>query len=257
MISPVQHLRTGRPQADTEEEEEKIILQQSSTIISTTNMQTVSLLFCIMIAVATADDAAAPATDAPAAHATDAPEAHATDAPETHVTDAPAPATDAPEAHATDAPEAHATDAPETHVTDAPAPATDAPVAPTCRDGWHEFEGRCFQYVPRALTWAAAERNCKNSKSHLASVHNHHEYQFIQTMIRTITQSNGEAWIGGSDCQQKDTWLWSDGSIFFWTFWCAGQRNTSGCLQMNHGGEDCWHEDECSSKLPSVCAYSL
>uniref|UniRef100_UPI00144679B6 type-2 ice-structuring protein-like n=1 Tax=Epinephelus lanceolatus TaxID=310571 RepID=UPI00144679B6 len=159
--------------------------------------------------------------------------------------------------HATDAPEAHATDAPETHVTDAPAPATDAPVAPTCRDGWHEFEGRCFQYVPRALTWAAAERNCKNSKSHLASVHNHHEYQFIQKMIRTITQNNSETWIGGSDCQQKDTWLWSDGSIFFWTFWCAGQRNTSGCLQMNHGGEDCWHEDECSSKLPSVCAYSL
>ncbi|XP_049908099.1 type-2 ice-structuring protein-like isoform X1 [Epinephelus moara] len=247
MISPVQHLRTGRPQADTEEEEEKIILQQSSTIISTTNMQTVSLLFCIMIAVATADDAAAPATDAPVAPAADAP-APATDAPVAPATDAPAPATDAPVAPATDAP------AP---ATDAPAPATDAPVAPTCHDGWHEFEGRCFQYVPRVLTWAAAERNCKNLKSHLASVHNHHEYQFIQTMIRTITQSNGETWIGGSDCQQKDTWLWSDGSIFFWTFWCAGHRSTSGCLQMNHGGEDCWHEDQCSSTLPSVCAYSL
>nr|XP_033476233.1 type-2 ice-structuring protein-like [Epinephelus lanceolatus]XP_033476256.1 type-2 ice-structuring protein-like [Epinephelus lanceolatus] len=221
MISPVQHLRTGRPQADTEEEEEKIILQQSSTIISTTNMQTVSLLFCIMIAVATADDAAAPA------------------------------------AHVTDAPEAHATDAPEAPTADTAERSIDVPVAPTCRDGWHEFEGRCFQYIPRVLSWATAERNCKNLKSHLASVHNHHEYQFIQKMIRTITQDSRETWIGGSDCQQKDTWLWSDGSIFFWTFWCAGQRNTSGCLQMNHGGEDCWHEDECSSKLPSVCAYSL
>ncbi|XP_049435613.1 type-2 ice-structuring protein-like [Epinephelus fuscoguttatus] len=210
MISPVQHLRTGRPQADTEEEEDKIILQQSSTIISTTNMQTVSLLFCIMIAVATADDAAAPATDAP-----------------------------------------------EAPTADTGKRSIDVPEGPTCRDGWQEFEGRCFQYVPRVLSWAAAEKNCKNSKSHLASVHNHHEYQFIQTMIRKITQSNGEAWIGGSDCQQKDTWLWSDGSIFFWTFWCAGHQSTSGCLQMNHGGEDCWHEDQCSSTLPSVCAYSL
>ncbi|KAL7391759.1 hypothetical protein ABVT39_014270 [Epinephelus coioides] len=191
MISPVQHLRTGRPQADTEEEEDKIILQQSSTIISTTNMQTVSLLFCIMIAVATADDAA----------------------------------------------------------------------APSCRSRWSNIDGRCFQYVPRLLTWSDAERNCQSMDAHLASVHSMKEYMAIQDYINTLTLSNPEIWLGGTDCQEKNTWLWTDGSDFSGLNWCPGHPEdlvpSQSCLQMNSKETNCWADQFCSFIRPSICAYNL
>ncbi|XP_038587365.1 type-2 ice-structuring protein-like isoform X1 [Micropterus salmoides] len=127
----------------------------------------------------------------------------------------------------------------------------------SCSEVWTAFDGRCFLYVPRSMSWAAAERNCMSMGGHLASVHNIQEYREIQSLILRATQNQGLAWIGGSDAQQDGVWFWSDGKPFSFSYWCPREPNNTGgrqnCLQINHSDKKCWDDMQCDWQLPSVC----
>ncbi|KAK2863321.1 hypothetical protein Q5P01_002854 [Channa striata] len=122
---------------------------------------------------------------------------------------------------------------------------------------WSRINGRDFYYVNSPMTWAQAERYCQSIGANLASVHNLHEYQWLQKLIFVATHYYKQAWIGGSDAQQKGTWLWSDGSRFTYSYWCRGEpsnfRGQQHCLQINYGGFKCWDDVECYSRLSSIC----
>uniref|UniRef100_A0A087XIX5 C-type lectin domain-containing protein n=1 Tax=Poecilia formosa TaxID=48698 RepID=A0A087XIX5_POEFO len=128
----------------------------------------------------------------------------------------------------------------------------------SCPFGWTLINNRCFQYVANNMTWAEAERNCLTLGANLASVHNSNEYNQIQTLIFTASRDSKETWIGGSNAQEDNIWLWSDGNLFSYTNWCRGQPdNTRGmqhCLQMNYSGGKCWDDFSCRGPKPSVCA---
>ncbi|XP_047448240.1 galactose-specific lectin nattectin-like [Mugil cephalus] len=128
--------------------------------------------------------------------------------------------------------------------------------AASCPAGWTEFDGRCFRYFPGRMTWADSEKYCETQGANLASVHNANEYHHIQFMIRKATHGFGRTWLGGSDCQKEGIWLWTDGTPFDYRE-CGKFDNRwwkQHCLQMNYGGNKCWDDVQCSSKLPSVCA---
>ncbi|XP_039677802.1 galactose-specific lectin nattectin-like [Perca fluviatilis] len=109
----------------------------------------------------------------------------------------------------------------------------------SCPRGWTRYNGRCFLYFPTAMTWSNAERNCQSLGGNLASVHNVHEYHEIQRLIVKTSYEHEAAWIGGSDAQQKNIWLWSDSSRFIYVNWCRGEPNnffgSQHCIQMNYG----------------------
>uniref|UniRef100_A0A665TIT4 C-type lectin domain-containing protein n=1 Tax=Echeneis naucrates TaxID=173247 RepID=A0A665TIT4_ECHNA len=71
----------------------------------------------------------------------------------------------------------------------------------SCSGHWTVYGSRCLLFVPRAMTWAKAEKNCLALGGNLASVHNWKEYQDIQSLIISQTQRPQKAWIGGSDAQ--------------------------------------------------------
>ncbi|XP_026225410.1 ladderlectin-like [Anabas testudineus] len=130
----------------------------------------------------------------------------------------------------------------------------------SCSSGWSEINGRCFHYVPKTMTWAKAEKNCQSMGANLASVHNFQEYHDIQKLIATTTHEYKETWIGGSDAQQENVWLWTDGRPFHYTHWCRGEPNDSGkqhCIQMNFGDQKCWDDVGCDYYRPSVCAKKV
>ncbi|XP_071315778.1 type-2 ice-structuring protein-like [Trachinotus anak] len=133
--------------------------------------------------------------------------------------------------------------------------------ATSCPDDSKKFNGLCFHYIPRGLSWVDAEKNCQAMNGNLASVHSFDEYQHIQWVVRSSAQDDTIAWIGGSDCQQESAWLWSDGTAFTFTSWCSGEPNNGlnneHCLQMNIGDNNCWNDIVCSHRLPSVCATKL
>ncbi|XP_038588187.1 ladderlectin-like [Micropterus salmoides] len=125
-----------------------------------------------------------------------------------------------------------------------------------CSGRWSEFSGRCFHYVPKAMTWAKAEKNCESMGGNLASVHNLLEYHEIQRLIMSASYDYTVTWIGGSDAQEERFWFWSDGTPFTFSYWCKGEPNNlrgQHCLQINHGDNKCWDDVQCHTRLPSVC----
>ncbi|XP_054864042.1 ladderlectin-like isoform X1 [Amphiprion ocellaris] len=131
----------------------------------------------------------------------------------------------------------------------------------SCSGRWSEVSGRCFQYIPRSLSWARAERNCESLGGNLASVHNIMEYQEIQRLIMTASYGYKETWIGGSDAQEENQWLWSDGTPFIYVNWCPGEPNNhmgeQHCLRINHAAQKCWDDFQCHTPKPSVCAKKI
>ncbi|XP_054457403.1 ladderlectin-like [Anoplopoma fimbria] len=131
----------------------------------------------------------------------------------------------------------------------------------SCPGGWSPFNGRCFRYFPRPLTWAKAEKNCESMGGNLASVHNILEYHEIQRLILSGSHEYKQTWVGGSDAQEEKQWFWTDGTPFRYMNWCDREPNNSRgrqhCLQVNHGAEKCWDDVECYLRKPSVCAKKI
>lgn len=130
----------------------------------------------------------------------------------------------------------------------------------SCPDHWTEYNGRCFLYIPRTLTWAQAERNCLSMGANLASIHGTREYHEIKRMILDRTHGSPETWIGGSDSQEEGVWFWSDGTPFAYSYWCRGEPNNYGnqhCIQMNFGDDNCWDDFQCDARRSSVCAKKI
>uniref|UniRef100_A0A3P9P772 C-type lectin domain-containing protein n=1 Tax=Poecilia reticulata TaxID=8081 RepID=A0A3P9P772_POERE len=115
----------------------------------------------------------------------------------------------------------------------------------SCPCRWSQINGRCFIFVAKPMTWAAAEKNCLSMGANLASVHNIKEYRQIQGLITAAGYETSETWIGGSDAQEDRTWLWSDGSTLQFTHWCPKQPDNFArkqeCLQMNYSGKRKYH----------------
>ncbi|KAG7482415.1 hypothetical protein JOB18_020821 [Solea senegalensis] len=128
----------------------------------------------------------------------------------------------------------------------------------SCYGGWTSLHDRCYHYVPKPMTWARAEKHCESIGGNLASIRNIMEYHDIQSLIMKSSYEYKEAWVGGSDAQENNQWLWSDGTPFHYVNWCPGEPNNYGgkqhCLQMNHGAEKCWDDYGCNARKPSVCS---
>ncbi|XP_039677218.1 ladderlectin-like [Perca fluviatilis] len=124
----------------------------------------------------------------------------------------------------------------------------------SCPSGWTGYNGRCFLYVPTAMTWADAEKNCLYHGGNLASVHSFEEHQVIQSMILRKTHTYSVKLLGGSDAQQEGSWFWSDSTPFRFNFWSPGQPDNAHCLLINFGDQKKFDDQPCSYSLPFVCA---
>ncbi|XP_030018045.1 type-2 ice-structuring protein-like [Sphaeramia orbicularis] len=131
---------------------------------------------------------------------------------------------------------------------------------PTCAEGWSPYEKDCFHYFEEKMSWVDAEMNCQKHNGNLASVHSQEELDFIHSLVPDNSTGVG-LWLGGSNCQQDDTWLWKDGSAFKFTFWCPEEPNNlfgrQHCLQADLGALKCWNDLQCGVTLPSVCRSDL
>ncbi|XP_026103534.1 galactose-specific lectin nattectin-like [Carassius auratus] len=124
-----------------------------------------------------------------------------------------------------------------------------------CRAGWSAFRCRCFKFFSNSQMWINAEKTCQDFNGHLASIHSHEEYVFIQNLIRYTTNGATRAWIGANDAVHEGVWLWSDGSKFNYQIWSPGEPNddkNEDCLEMNYTNGN-WNDLKCYYKMPFVC----
>ncbi|KAK7168503.1 hypothetical protein R3I93_004728 [Phoxinus phoxinus] len=67
-------------------------------------------------------------------------------------------------------------------------------------------------------------------------------------------------WIGGHDAVQDGQWMWTDGSVFDYNYWCSGQPdnavNKENVLEINFGN-NCWNDFFKEAQLAYICARTL
>ena len=63
-----------------------------------------------------------------------------------------------------------------------------------CQEGWKEFNGGCYLFGHKLLTWEKAADYCKNLGANLVSIQNQEENDFIYStffsIFLTITSDN-------------------------------------------------------------------
>ena len=101
-------------------------------------------------------------------------------------------------------------------------------------------------------TWSAAESVCEAFGSHLASIGSQVENDAVAALLRSASVS--AAWIGLTDVEEEDTFVWSDGAPLAFSSWGVGQPNdlSHGDNCASYSGEDCtlitvtgWFDSRC------------
>ena len=107
-------------------------------------------------------------------------------------------------------------------------------------------------------TWHEAREVCQLYGGDLASVASKQDEEKINQLLSAFVNHEG-FWFGLNDIETEGTYVWSDGSEYFYTNWKDGEPNNSG------GNEDCmlaglgmkWVDAPCGGKAYSVCRIAL
>uniref|UniRef100_A0A3Q2EAN7 C-type lectin domain-containing protein n=1 Tax=Cyprinodon variegatus TaxID=28743 RepID=A0A3Q2EAN7_CYPVA len=132
-----------------------------------------------------------------------------------------------------------------------------------CREGWREYEDKCYFFSNDTKSWEEANAYCIEHTSHLMSIQDIHERVRMQTQVRlwVRTQIGTEIfWIGLNDKIVEGVWEWSDGKPFieYLSYWMSGQPdnwNDEDCGELVGESFGQWNDENCNSKRKYICKY--
>lgn len=86
-----------------------------------------------------------------------------------------------------------------------------------------------LRYISFATTtWTAAEATAQLLGSHLVSIADANENEWIRATFGTFNGAAQRIWIGATDEGTEGQWRWSDGTPFGFTNWNSGEPNNAG-----------------------------
>lgn len=122
-----------------------------------------------------------------------------------------------------------------------------------CPWDWTFFQGNCYFFSTFQKKWKESVIACKDMGAQLVVIKSYEEQSFLQ---RT-SKMKGNTWIGLSDSQEEDQWLWVDGSPLQWrNYWSAGEPNNlydEDCVEFSSYG---WNDISCSFEKFWICKKS-
>ncbi|XP_022088561.1 lymphocyte antigen 75-like [Acanthaster planci] len=138
-------------------------------------------------------------------------------------------------------------------------------VSPVCdeADGWTNYNGKCYQFFNRGVTWQGAENTCKYFKGgHITSVKSAADQKYLDNLQAAHTS---DYWIGLQDKENGNDgeYQWSDKTTFdpnMFSKWDANQPTNQwygkegDCGVVNSTGV--WTIDQCSGTRPFVCSIA-
>uniref|UniRef100_A0A667YQB6 C-type lectin domain-containing protein n=1 Tax=Myripristis murdjan TaxID=586833 RepID=A0A667YQB6_9TELE len=127
-----------------------------------------------------------------------------------------------------------------------------------CDPDWEPHGDKCYRFLTEKLTWDQSRSKCEELGGHLVKIDTKFQHNKV---IYTVF------WIGLTDQEKEDEWLWVDRSNLdkSLTFWSAGEpdnwtgRNSDGedCARMGEkggaAGLKSWFDRECNKPQKSIC----
>nr|XP_008102424.1 PREDICTED: low affinity immunoglobulin epsilon Fc receptor [Anolis carolinensis] len=113
-----------------------------------------------------------------------------------------------------------------------------------CPEGWLLNRGHCYHFQEKQNHWSLAKTLCEEQESSLVIIDDYEEQRFL-----TSHSKNNVLWIGLSDINTENTFVWVDRSPASYTYWNPRQPNNYGhgqdCVVMTTSGR--WDDRECGS----------
>ncbi|XP_013856787.1 C-type lectin domain family 4 member E, partial [Austrofundulus limnaeus] len=137
-----------------------------------------------------------------------------------------------------------------------------------CGGHWEFHGGKCYYFSTCGLNWTDSRSFCRDVGGDLVKIDSREEQEFLVRKLRDFGKIIGESfWIGLTDSETEDRWLWADGSPLDESlkFWFSGEPNN---MRNDHpDGEDCvalkviktaadpktWNDCPCNSFDRIIC----
>lgn len=122
-----------------------------------------------------------------------------------------------------------------------------------CLPSWSLFMDSCYKVHTSPNTWDVAVQKCLDLNSNLVDITNSEENTFVANLVATA--GFDRAWIGLSDRQQENLFVWTDGSYSNFTNWEGvepnGMTNENCVFIRGHNSQ--WVDAGCSRSYRSIC----
>ncbi|XP_038058690.1 lactose-binding lectin l-2-like [Patiria miniata] len=138
-----------------------------------------------------------------------------------------------------------------------------SPYEAYCPPPWLAFQGHCYLWVDKPMSWMDSERYCRKlshpgKMAHLASIHSKEEDEFIKTYAgkSSVDPPVSGYWIGYNDIEQEDRFQWSDGSDASYEGWDPREPRDIGgedCVECRSEYAGMWNDVWCTINNPFVC----
>ncbi|XP_023224702.1 macrophage mannose receptor 1-like [Centruroides sculpturatus] len=135
-----------------------------------------------------------------------------------------------------------------------------------CPEVWLHFGNKCYLYVKgknKSLSWMEANRQCSSLESHLTTIQNSNEQEFL-TFLLVYFEKN--AWIGFNSLKNDQTFTWTDNSSIDYTNWNKDKLSdleTKRCVEIlapNSKDEFIagkWNPASCNSHRSYFCEKKI
>ncbi|KAK0406532.1 hypothetical protein QR680_018631 [Steinernema hermaphroditum] len=122
----------------------------------------------------------------------------------------------------------------------------------SCPSGWFSSadKKKCFHFVDSPLDFNAAQQSCVGLGGNLASIDSKSDNNGLK-----VPNGISQFWLGGHDVSESGVWTWTDGSVFGYTNWAAGQPSNmfgDDCLLVD-GFSHLWSSSQCTQKASYLC----
>ncbi|MED6269489.1 hypothetical protein CHARACLAT_033641 [Characodon lateralis] len=106
-----------------------------------------------------------------------------------------------------------------------------------------------FVFINTPMSWTDAQRYCREHLTDLAIPRNLSENE----KIRAVIPGGVYSWIG----LYRDTWKWSDGSMYVFNRWTSGQPDAGEekCAGAMFGYSGYWGNWPCYTRQPFICHH--
>ncbi|XP_038059503.1 echinoidin-like [Patiria miniata] len=138
--------------------------------------------------------------------------------------------------------------------------------SPYCQPPWLAFQGHCYLWVDKPMSWMDAERHCQmlshpGKMVHLASIHSKEEDEFIKDYVRSASglAVTPSYWIGCNDIERESNFQWSDASYVSYKSWAPGEPNSDvgeeDCVECRSNPYNEWNDLPCNLRRSLVCKH--